>query len=182
MIKKCKHKNIGQKYIHTKKYDEPILVNFTYCTDCGEVFKGSVSFVKPIILPEPQPQIINTLPTKKSQNIQTKSKSSISRGVAIKAARNSKSKSKKKKSKEKVINPHLSRGDAELRKNSRKPSAISAPKGSNLADILRAKYEIKETPKTNQQVIKTTNKKKYRTIDPYKADSDEGGDPEVFLK
>lgn len=181
MTKKCKHKNIGQKYIHTKKYDEPILVNVTYCTNCGEVFKGSVSFVKPITLPESQPQIINTLPAKKSQNIQTQSRSSVSREAATKAARNSKSKSKKKKSKEKVINPHPPRGDAELRKNSRKPSATPAPKGSNLADIVRAKYKIKENPKPKPS-IKSTTKTKYRARDPYEGEPDEGGDPKVFLK
>lgn len=50
-MKKCTHV-VNTRFFRAKKYTEEILVEYTYCEKCGEVFSGTVNFVKPVKFPE----------------------------------------------------------------------------------------------------------------------------------
>jgi hypothetical protein len=191
MSKKCKHKNIVDKYTRGEKYGESVLVSYTYCADCGEIFKGSAKFVDPIDIPISRPEPINLVNTPETPRIVgVESKSSVSRKDASKAARVSKAEVKEDKVKkipvnktkeQKVINKKPRRGDSGLRKNTRKPSASKAPSGASLGDILRAKYSIKDSK--IKQAPPRKIKTKYTPVeDPYSSSFEDAGDVEIFLK
>lgn len=223
MSRKCKHLKLAQKFVRSQRYGQDILIDYTCCEDCGEIFKGTVTFIEPVQAPAPVPQpVVNCVevektkekidnkvektvptPTKPPRTVRATCESStVSREAARKAARKAKVSTQKKsietkpkptkessvskrtdKPQKKVINRKPPRGDSDLRKNSRKPSAVEAPEGASLGDILRAKYDIKSSGE--KRTTESVQKKKYRMVDDPYDDSqftDTGDDVQVFLK
>lgn len=195
MSRKCKHKSLAQKFIRAEKYGEPLLVDYTYCTECGEVFKGTVTFVKPIQAPSPKSEPIKKIvEVEKTKKKIDKSKVEKVKPKPTKKTVKKKSTKKKKTSKtkevsvsnkkdKKVINPKPPRGNSYLRKNSKKPSAIEAPEGATLGDILRAKYGVKSSGVKKDRNKEVSRKGRYKSVeDPYDNSFEDGGDVDVFLK
>lgn len=191
MLKKCLHKDFANKFIHTKKYDAPILVQYTYCETCKKILRGSVTFVKaqpfPEVKPEPIIKKVQETPVKTVvppipvKEIVTKvpekkviEKPKVQR--MVKTAKRTDAPTKK------IINPKPPRGDSDARKNGRKPASNRVPDGVSFGAILRAKYGIEDSEKPPQKGPR--EKKSYKGLsDPY-SDAFESGDNDVdvFVK
>ena len=158
----CNH-TLTNKIIRTKKYDEEILVDFTYCEKCGEVLQGSVKFVKPLI--------IKKLPKKRKIRSTTKN-SSITKEEAKKVVKKIKPKKEEKtldKTPKKDFSNIPKKSNTDIRKTSRKPSAVKAPSGTTVSDIVRSKYNIKSEKKS---ITKEKKSKSTKMIDAYDNDLD----------
>lgn len=167
-MRKCKHKKEATKFIHTKKYGEPILVEYTYCEDCKCILSGNVSFVKQTEFPiRVEQEIVQKVENPK-----------------VKKAKVKKTLVKKIKKPSKKTRPiKLKKATSDIREASRRPSAPSVPEGTTLSDILRAKYNLtrnKETSKKVKQPIKKIRSSK-KLVDPDTLDSSDD-DPIVFMK
>lgn len=195
MSRKCKHKSLAQKFMRTDKYGEPLLVEYTYCSECGEIFKGGVTFVEPVEAPSPKPgpvkKIVEVEKTPKQidkpkvEKAKPKPTKKTVKKKSTKKKKTSKTKevSVSKKKDKKVINPKPPRGDSELRKHSRKPEAAQAPEGASLGDILRAKYGVKGSGAKKDRNQEVSRKGRYKSIeDPYDDSFEDDGDVDVFLK
>jgi len=200
MPKKCLHKNFANKFVHTKKYAEPILVQYTYCVTCKKILKGSVTFVKAQPFPEIKPVPVITkapvtlvktpvqpIPVKKVE-VKEPDKRVIQKPLKPKVQPIVKTAKRPDAPTQKIINPKPPRGDSDIRKNGRKPVSGRAPDETSLGDILRAKYGL-ESSRDNQPK-ESGRKKSYKGLsDPYsdafENDSgfDEGKDDGlVFIK
>lgn len=175
----CKHKNQGHKYTRTQKYGEDILIDYTYCLDCKTILSGGVSFIpslepqevsRPTIKKKPAK---NKVENKKPKKVKTKSESKVSR------------KNPTKKSTKKTINKKPRKKDSDIRKNSKKPEQERLPDGVSFGDILKAKYDIKQSKtETQKPKNKTVKKEKSKKVmdDPYSDFFDGADDIETFLK
>lgn len=194
MFKKCLHKAFANKFIHDKKYGEPILVQYTYCETCKKILKGSVTFVKAQPFPEVKPVPI----IKKTQETQVKSpvqpilikkacieepnKKIIEKPLKQKISPTVKTTKRPDAPIKKIINQKPPRGNSDARKNGRKPVSNRAPDGASLGDILRAKYGLESSEKGLQRSLR--EKKSYKGLsDPY-SDEFESGEEDtlVFVK
>ena len=191
MFKKCLHKAFANKFIHDKKYDEPILVQYTYCETCKKILKGSVTFVKAQPFPEvnPVPIIKKTQETRvkspvqpipiKKASIKELDKKIIEKPLKPKISPTVKTIKRPDAPIKKRINPKPPRGDSDARKNGRKPASNQAPDGASLSDILRAKYGIENSERGSQREVR--EKKSYKALsDPY-SEKFESGEDDVFI-
>jgi len=69
MKKHCNHKNIAQKFLHSFKYTDPILIEYTYCVVCHTILSGSVKFQNIFSYPKKNTLILNTPKIQNTQSI-----------------------------------------------------------------------------------------------------------------
>jgi hypothetical protein len=181
MMKKCLHKKLTTKFLRTKKYQDEVIVEYTSCIKCGEVFSGTVIFAQPLINTN-NTTVINTpvvsVNVKVDPNPQTISQSKPkTEDAPIKPKLI-------KKSKPLPIKKERSAAEKDQRKNSRKPVAPQLPDGVSLGDILKAKYAALDNAEPTQ--VKSTTQKPIqedrRLDDPYSDEFEDDNDVDIFLK
>ena len=190
-MKKCLHKNLGNKFTFDKKYGEPIKVEYTYCQDCGEIFKGSVKFIpKPKRKYTPKKKV---LPIKKEKVLKKSSqikpdKEILNQSKEVKVKITAKGTSSvtlgkpsdKKSSKGKAPKLKLKQDIKKAKASTvgKRKGAVDVPAGTSLGAILKGQFGIKPENKTTPQV---DIKRKYKDIEEDALNEDDS-DVKIFVK
>ena len=195
-MKKCSHKNLANKFIFSDKYGEAIKVEYTYCQDCGEIFKGGVNFIpKPKLKPKPRKKPISKKKIlkqsnpispvdeklKEAKNIQVKITAKGNSSVNLNPPEKKKAPKLVVKQDKPVINKAPKRKVSELRKNNKKPEASEVPEGATLSDILKAKYGIKSEPNKLKSTEPVKDTRKYKDVEEDDLNDDDS-DVTIFVK